>query len=145
MKGIEAKFRRIIFIVLILFITIFFTGIAALGQQRWIEQGNNTTAFETCMEQATFKSFNYEADPVNSLSPEELKRHFANFDEIFKTTGLPPIWNGSELVPWKIYHEKSIIEASQCHKKLGITNPQKQLRGTYSKAVWDPNSNIWSK
>ena len=130
-------------IIFLLIVIISFAGVATLGQQIWIEQEKNTTEFEKCMEQAAFKGSNDKPDPIVKLSPEDLERHFAIFDQIFKNTGLPPIWDGNQLVPWKIYHKQSIIVASQCHKKIGITKPQKQLRGTYSKAIWDPNSDIW--
>ena len=130
-------------IIFSLIIIISFAGVATLGQQIWIEQEKNTTEFEKCMEQAAFKGSKDKTDPIGKLSPEDLERHFAIFDQIFKDTGLPPIWDGNQLVPWKIYHKESIIIASKCHKKIGITKPQKQLRGTYAKAVWDPNSDIW--
>ena len=65
------------------------------------------------------------------------------FDQMLKETGLPPIWNGKTLVPWKDYHKNSIEFASQCHSQLGINQPQQQLKGTYAKPVWDPNSSIW--
>ena len=68
---------------------------------------------------------------------------FDEFDQIFNETGLPPVWNGKSLVPWKLYHKDSIEYARKCHIELGIDQPQKQLRGTYSKPVWDPQSNVW--
>jgi len=46
-------------------------------------------------------------------------------------------------VPWKEFHKNSIEFASQCHGQLGIDQPQRQLKGTYAKPVWDPNSSIW--
>ena len=143
MDKIKRSYGKEIMIIFSLIVIISFTGVAALGQQIWIEQGKNTTEFEKCMEKAAFKGYNDKPDPRVKLSPEDLERHFAIFDQIFKNTGLPPIWDGNQLVPWKIYHKESIIVASQCHKKIGITKPQKQLRGTYSKAIWDPNSDIW--
>ena len=138
----KKNFGRIIISFSILLV-ISFAGMATLGQQHWMQQKQITTTFERCMEQAPFKSLTNKPDSANKLSPEELESHFADFDRIFKETGLPPIWNGKELIPWKVYHKESIIFASQCHKKLGITKPQKQLRGTYSKAIWDPKSDIW--
>ena len=33
--------------------------------------------------------------------------------------------------------------AQKCYEKLGIKLPQQELRGTYSKPVWDPKSTIW--
>jgi len=143
MDKLKRSFGKEIIIIFSLIIIISFAGVATLGQQIWIEQGKNTTEFEKCMEQAAFKGSNNKPDPTGKLSPEDLERHFAIFDQIFKDTGLPPIWDGNQLVPWKIYHKQSIIVASQCHKKIGITKPQKQLRGTYSKAIWDPNSDMW--
>ena len=143
MDKLKRSFGKEIIIIFSLIVIISFAGVATLGQQIWIEQEKNTTEFEKCMEQAAFKGSNDKPDPIVKLSPEDLERHFAIFDQIFKNTGLPPIWDGNQLVPWKIYHKQSIIVASQCHKKIGITKPQKQLRGTYSKAIWDPNSDIW--
>ena len=143
MDKLKRSFGKEIMIIFSLIVIISFAGVATLGQQIWIEQEKNTTEFEKCMEQAAFKGSNDKPDPIVELSPEDLERHFAIFDQIFKNTGLPPIWDGNQLVPWKIYHKQSIIVASQCHKKIGITKPQKQLRGTYSKAIWDPNSDIW--
>ena len=143
MDKLKRSFGKEIIIIFSLIVIISFAGVATLGQQIWIEQEKKTTEFEKCMEQAAFKGSNDKPDPIVKLSPEDLERHFAIFDQIFKNTGLPPIWDGNQLVPWKIYHKQSIIVASQCHKKIGITKPQKQLRGTYSKAIWDPNSDIW--
>ena len=143
MDKTKRSFGKEILIIVSLIVMVSFAGVATLGQQIWIEQEKNTTAFEKCMEQAAFKNSNDKPNPIGKLSPEDLERHFAIFDEIFKATGLPPIWDGNQLIPWKIYHKDSIIVASQCHKKIGITKPQKQLRGTYSKAIWDPNSDIW--
>ena len=143
MDKLKRSFGKEIMIIFSLIVIISFAGVATLGQQIWIEQAKNTTEFEKCMEQAAFKSSEDKPDPLRTLSPEDLEKHFAIFDQIFKDTGLPPIWDGKQLIPWKVYHKESIIVASQCHKKLGITKPQKQLRGTYSKAIWDPNSEIW--
>ena len=42
---------------------------------------------------------------------------------MLKETGLPPVWNGKTLIPWKDYHKKSIEFASQCHGQLGIDQP----------------------
>ena len=143
MDKIKQVFGKKIMIIFSLIVIISFAGVATFGQQIWIGQKENTIEFEKCMEQAAFKNSNDKPDPIRKLSPEDLDRHFAIFDQILKDTGLPPIWNGKQLIPWKEYHKESIIFASQCHNKLGITKPQKQLRGTYSKAVWDPNSDIW--
>ena len=114
-----------------------------LGERWWSSQGQLTAQFEGCMEQAPFKQSFSQTRPEDVLSPDNLQQHFNEFEQIFKATGLPPIWNGKKLVPWKIYHQESIIIAKNCHAKLGITQPQKQLRGTYGKPVWDPNSPIW--
>ena len=81
--------------------------------------------------------------PEAVLTDEQLQSHFDAFDQMLKETGLPPIWNGKTLVPWKEFHKKSIEFASQCHGQLGIDQPQRQLKGTYAKPVWDPNSSIW--
>ena len=114
-----------------------------LGERWWSSQGQLTAQFEECMELAPFKQSFSQTRPEDVLSPDNLQVHFNEFDQIFQATGLPPIWNGEKLVPWKIYHRESIVIAKSCHAKLGITQPQKQLRGTYGKPVWDPNSQIW--
>ena len=114
-----------------------------LGGRWWSTQGQLTAQFGECMEQAPFKQSFSKLRPENVLSPDNLQEHFNEFDQIFQATGLPPIWNGEQLVPWKTYHRESIFIAKNCHTKLGITQPQKQLRGTYGKPVWDPNSTIW--
>ena len=36
-----------------------------------------------------------------------------------------------------------VSNAQKCYEKLGIKLPQQELRGTYSKPVWDPKSTIW--
>ena len=114
-----------------------------LGERWWSSQGQLTAQFEECMELAPFKQSFSQTRPEDVLAPNNLRVHFNEFDQIFQTTGLPPIWNGEKLVPWTTYHRESIIIVKSCHAKLGITEPQKQLRGTYGKPVWDPNSPIW--
>ena len=115
-----------------------------LGQQAWSKQAELTKSFETCMEQAPFRTIFETPRPEKVLSVEELENYFDEFDSIFNSTGLPPVWNGKKLVPWTEFHKDSIQIAKQCHKELGISNPQKQLKGTYAKPVWDPNSPIWN-
>ena len=95
------------------------------------------------MDKAPFRNVFEIPRPEQVLSIKDLERHFDEFDNIFKTTGLPPVWNGRILVPWKEFHKESINVAKQCHEQLGIERPQKQLKGTYSKPVWDPNSKVW--
>ena len=102
-----------------------------LGERWWSSQGQLTAQFEECMEQAPFKQSFSQTRPEDVLSPNNLQVHFNEFDQIFQAAGLPPIWNGEQLVPWKIYHRESIVIAKSCHTELGITRPQKQLRGTY--------------
>ena len=114
------------------------------GQRAWTHQAHLTKDFESCMEDAPFKTIYGTPKPEKVLSANELQDHFDEFDQILKQTGLPPIWNGETLVPWKIFHAATIETARQCHTELGITQPQKQLKGTYSKPVWDPNSKVWS-
>ena len=97
------------------------------------------------MEAAPFKQALNTAKTEASVTPEELPKHFEKFDQIFRETGLPPIWNGETLMPWTICHKESILVAKQCHESLEIKQPQKELRGTYSKPVWDPNSEIWQR
>ena len=116
---------------------------AFVGQKAWSHQAELTRNFEACMERAPFKKVLDTPKPGTILSVEELQDHFDKFDRLFKETGLPPIWNGETLVPWKDFHRGSIKIAKQCHVELGITQPQKQLKGTYAKPVWDPNSKIW--
>lgn len=116
-----------------------------LGQRAWSHQTTLTKNFEACMEAAPFKHALNPAKTEAGLTPEELPRHFEEFDQIFRETGLPPIWNGETLVPWTIFHKESILVAKQCHETLEIQQPQKELRGTYAKPVWDPNSEIWQR
>ena len=116
---------------------------AFIGQKAWTHQAELTRNFEACMERAPFKTVWDTPKPEKILSVEELQDHFDEFDRIYKETGLPPIWNGKTLVPWKDFHRASIKIAKQCHIELGITQPQKQLKGSYAKPVWDPNSKIW--
>ena len=115
-----------------------------IGQKAWGHQAELTKNFESCMERAPFKTILNTPKPEKVLSVEKLQNYFDEFDRIYNETGLPPIWNGETLVPWKIYHRDSIKIAKQCHTELGIAQPQKQLKGTYSKPVWDPNSKIWA-
>ena len=116
-----------------------------LGQRAWSYQTTLTKNFEACMEAAPFRHALKPAKTEAALTPEELPRHFEEFDQIFRDTGLPPVWNGETLVPWTIFHKESILVAKQCHESLEIQQPQKELRGTYSKPVWDPNSEIWQR
>ena len=115
------------------------------GQKAWTHQAQLTKDFKSRMEDAPFKKIYGTPNPEKNLSPNELQDHFDEFDQILKQTGLPPIWNGETLVPWKIFHAATIEIARQCHTELGITQPQKQLKGTYSKPVWDPSSKIWTE
>lgn len=118
--------------------------VGVIGVKVWGHQVELTRSFEQCMESAPFKkSFNV-ARPENVLSADQLQNHFEEFDRIVKATGLPPVWNGKTLVPWKSFHQDSIAFARQCHVRLGIDQPQRQLKGTYSKPVWDPDSPIWA-
>jgi len=112
-------------------------------QKAWSHQAELTKRFEACMESAPFKQALKVPRPEAVLTDEQLQYHFDAFDQLLKETGLPPIWNGQTLVPWKDYHKNSIEFASQCHSQLGIDQPQQQLKGTYAKPVWDPHSSIW--
>ena len=114
-----------------------------IGHRAWNNQTLLTQAFESCMQEAPFKNSTNSGSPEGNLNPENLQKHFDEFNEIFDRTGLPPIWNGTRLVPWREYHKESIQVAQQCHQQIGITQPQLQLRGTYAKPVWDPESEIW--
>jgi len=115
-----------------------------LGQQAWSQQAALTKSFETCMEQAPFRTIFETPRPEKVLSVEELENYFNEFDNIFNDTGLPPVWDGKMLVPWTDFHKDSIEIAKQCHEELGINNPQMQLKGTYAKPAWDPKSAIWN-
>ena len=131
-----------------LFMTIFFVLILTIsmiifGQRIWNQQTSLTQAFEECMQDAPFKKSFKAINPEQTLNPDDLQKYFDEFNQIYDKTGLPPIWNGATLIPWRDYHKESIKFAQQCHAKLGITRPQKELRGTYAKPVWDPTSKIW--
>ena len=112
-------------------------------QKAWSHQAELTKRFEACMESAPFKQALKVPRPEAVLTDEQLQAHFDAFDQLLKETGLPPIWNGKTLVAWKEYHKNSIEFARQCHVQLDIDQPQQQLKGTYAKPVWDPNSSIW--
>lgn len=114
-------------------------------QKAWSHQTELTKNFEACMESAPFKKSLRVPRPEAVLTAEQLQNHFDAFDQMLKETGLPPIWDGKALVPWKDYHKNSIEFARDCHLQLGIDQPQQQLKGTYSKPVWDPNSQIWQQ
>ena len=115
-----------------------------VGQKAWSQQDTLTKNFEACMEKAPFRNVFEAPRPEQVLSIEQLQSYFDEFDSIFNSTGLPPVWNGEILVPWKEFHKDSIRIAKQCHEVLGIEKPQQQLKGTYSKPVWDPNSAVWN-
>ena len=143
MNLFHQKFEHLpILIATCLTFLIVFAGIF-LGQRAWSNRASLTREFETCMENAPYRQFWDQSQLEHSVQPEELPAYFDNFDRIFNATGLPPVWDGAQLVPWKTFHKESILVAKSCHEKLGIQTPQKQLQGTYSKAVWDPNSQIW--
>ena len=122
-------------------IGLLWSGVA--GQQAWSRQSQLTAKFEHCMEQAPFRHSLKQQQPEQQLQPEDLQKHFDQFNQIFLATGLPPIWDGHQLVAWTTYHQDSIRIAKDCHQALKIERPQKQLRGTYAKPVWDPDSAIW--
>ena len=137
-------FEKGIMTILSIIVMICVAWVATLGQQIWIKQGKNTTEFEKCIEQAAFKSSNDKHDPIVKLLPEDLGRHTLRSSIKFsKIQVYHPSGMANNSFPGMSYHKESIIVASQYHKKLGITKPQKQLRGTYSKAIWEPNSDIW--
>ena len=82
-----------------------FAVFGVVGQKAWSHQTELTRSFEACMESAPFKTALSVPRPESVLTVEDLQNHFDNFDQIFKETGLPPIWNGKTLIPWKIYHK----------------------------------------
>ena len=112
-------------------------------QKAWSHQAELTKNFEACMESAPFKKSLRVPRPEAVLTSKQLQNHFDAFDQMLEEKGLPPIWDGKTLLPWKEYHKNSIEFARLCHGQLGINQPQRQLKGTYSKPVWDPNSPIW--
>ena len=113
------------------------------GYQTWEKQTELTQSFERCIEKAPFKNSAKMYNHERKLEAADLQQHFDQFNEILDETGLPPIWNGKELIPWKEYHQESIQFAQKCHEELGIKQPQQELRGSYGKQVWDPKSTIW--
>ena len=117
---------------------------AAIGLNASHQREQLTRRFEACMETAPFKTSVPPPRPEAVLSAAELQQQLDSFDRIQAETGLPPIWNGSTLVPWTQFHRKSIDVARACHAALGIEHPQRQLKGTYAKPAWDPHSAIWS-
>ena len=129
-------------------IGLFLIGLVFFGvvqQKAWSNQAELTRSFEACMESAPFKKSLSVPRPEAVLTEEQLQNYFDAFDWMLKETGLPPIWDGKTMVSWKDYHKNSIKFARKCHSQLGIDQPQRQLKGTYSKAVWDPNSPIWQQ
>ena len=104
-------------------------------QKAWSHQAELTKNFEACMESAPFKKSLRVPRPEAVLTAKQLQNHFDAFNQMLKETGLPPIWDGKTLLPWKEYHKNSIEFARQCHGQLGINQPQRQLKGTYSKPV----------
>ena len=101
--------------------------LAVFGQRARSQPNALTQRFETCMEQAPFKQHLAPPSPEAVLTPVELQQHLDSFDRIRAETGLPPIWNGSTLVPWTVFHRESIEIARQCHAELNIDEPQRQL------------------
>ena len=117
---------------------------AAIGLNASHQREQLTRRFEACMETAPFKTSVPPPRPEAVLSAAELQQQLDSFDRIQAETGLPPIWNGSTLVPWTQFHRESIDVARACHDALGIEHPQRQLKGTYAKPAWDPHSAIWT-
>ena len=127
-------------------IALLLLGLVVFGvveRKAWSHQAELTRSFEACMEIAPFKRSAKVPRPEAVLTAQQLQNHLDAFDQMLQETGLPPIWNGQALVPWTEYHKHSIEFARQCHGQLGIDQPQRQLKGTYSKPVWDPKSPIW--
>ena len=87
-------------------------------QKAWSHQAEVTQRFETCMESAPFKQSLRVPRPEAVLTDEQLQSHFDAFDQMLKETGLPPIWNGKTLVPWKEFHKNSIESVSYTHLTL---------------------------
>ena len=131
-------------LIAIAFLTIALLAITMfIGHREWEKQTDLTQAFESCMQSAPFQN-SFEPEKLEkTIKPEDLQTHLKQFNQIFDETGLPPIWDGNKLVPWREYHRESIQVAKRCHEEMGITRPQQQLRGSYAKPVWDPGSQIW--
>ena len=89
------------------------------GQRGWSHQTSLTNNFEACMEAAPFKQPLSQSKMEAAVTPESLPRHFEEFDQIFRDTGLPPIWDGSKLVPWTVFHKQSILLQSSATNNLG--------------------------
>ena len=117
--------------------------IVVSGQKDWEKQTLLTQSFERYMGKAPFKSQPGFYNSEKTLQPEDLQKYFNQLNQIFDATGLPPIWNGKRLLPWKEFHQKSIQIAKECQQELGITRPQQERRGSYSKPVWNLMSAIW--
>lgn len=60
----------------------------------------------------------------------------------FLETGLPPNRNGNKTDDMDAIPQKSIMVARKCYEKLGIQQPQYELRDTYAKSNWGPNAEI---
>ena len=132
-------------IVSLILVVAFISVCGLFGQKAWSHQTLLTKNFEACMDAAPFKHPLGDAKAEAAVTPELLPTYFEAFDQIFRDTGLPPIWNGNTLVPWTVFHQESILVAKQCHEQLGIVRPQNELRGPYAKPVWDPSSEIWQR
>ena len=118
--------------------------VGVVAARSWNHPDQLTQHFVACMQKAPFQTSLTLPRPETVLSPAQLQEHLDRFDRIKAETGLPPVWNGSTLVPWTEFHRESIEVARRCHTELNIDQPQRQLRGTYAKPVWDPSSPIWS-
>ena len=91
-------------------------------QKAWSHQAELTRSFEACMESAPFKKSLLVPRPEAVLKAKQLQNHFDAFDQMLKETGLPPIWDGKTLLPWKEYHKNSIKFARKYNGQLGINH-----------------------
>lgn len=62
-------------------IGLLWSGVA--GQQAWSRQSQLTAKFEQCMEQAPFRHSLKQQQPEQQLQPEDLQKHFDQFNQIF--------------------------------------------------------------
>ena len=121
---VESEIKKPVGSLLALVAIIFALALIAIttfvGHHAWNNQTLLTQAFESCMQEAPFKNSIKAGSPEGNLNPENLQKHFDEFNEIYDRTGLPPIWDGVRLVPWREYHKESIQIAEQCHQQIII-------------------------
>ena len=93
-----------------------------VGQKAWSHQTSLTKNFETCMEAAPFKNPLSHGKGEAVMTPEDLPRHFEVFDQIFRETGLPPIWDGKNWCLGRCSTKNQFWLLSSATKNLGFSN-----------------------